>query len=96
MTSEQRPKSSFMAVQAMNELSERYRDDRATLAEQFIWMQLCLDRTKTIKLSEKIDIRGRLNMFDLLWEESPVIQKIREQSLVKGLQEGRQKGNAYS
>jgi predicted transposase YdaD len=81
-----------MAVQAMNELSQRYRDDRATLAEQFIWMQLCLDRTKTIKLPEKMYIRGRLNMFDQLWEESPTIQKMREEYLQKGIQKGIQEG----
>jgi hypothetical protein len=80
-----------MAVQVVNELSERYGDDRATLSEQFIWMQLCLDRTKTIKLAEKIHIQERLSMFDQLWEESPTIQKMREEYRMKGLQEGRQK-----
>jgi hypothetical protein len=62
-----------MAVQALKELSERYRDDRATFIEQFIWMQLCLDRNRTIKLPEKINIQERLNMFDQLWEERPTI-----------------------
>ena len=81
-----------MALQAMNELSERYRDDRTTLSEQFIWMQLCLDRTKTIKLSEKIHIRGRLSMFDQLWEESPTIQKMRAEYRKKGIQDGIQEG----
>jgi flagellar biosynthesis/type III secretory pathway protein FliH len=31
-------------------------------------------------------------MFDQLWEESPMIQKMREQYRIQGLQEGRQKG----
>jgi flagellar biosynthesis/type III secretory pathway protein FliH len=81
-----------MAVQAMSELSERYRDDRATLIEQFICMQLCMERTETIELEEKIHIKRRLSMFDQLWEESPTIQKMRAESLQKGLQEGVQQG----
>jgi predicted transposase YdaD len=81
-----------MAVQAMSELSEKYHNDHKTLAEQFIWMQLCLDRTRTIKRSEKIHIRERLSMFDQLWEESPTIQKMRQEYRIKGFQEGIQKG----
>ena len=81
-----------MAVQAVTELSERYRDDRATLTEQFIWMQLCLARTQTVELMEKINIQERLSMFDQLWEENPTIQKMRAEYRMKGLQEGLQKG----
>ena len=77
-----------MTMQVMSELSEKYRDDHGTLAEQFIWMQLCLDRTDTIELSEKINIRGRLSMFDQLWEESPTIQKMRVQYEVQGFEKG--------
>ena len=61
--------------------SERYGDDRATLTEQFIWMQLCLARTQTLELTEKIHIQERLSMFDQLWEENPTIQKMREEYL---------------
>ena len=78
--------------QAMRELVEIYRDERSTLAEQFVWMQVFLNRTTTIKSVKKEQIKERLSMFEQLFDESPVIQKIREQSLVKGLQEGRQKG----
>ena len=81
-----------MAVQVVSELSERYGDDRATLTEQFIWMQLCLARTGTLKLPEKIHIQERLSMFDQLWEENPTIQKMRAEYLMKGRQEGRQEG----
>ncbi len=35
--------------QALRELAEIYRDDRSTLAEQFVWMQVFLDRTTTVK-----------------------------------------------
>jgi hypothetical protein len=80
-----------MAVQAVNELSERYRDDRARLSEQFIWMQLCLARTQTLELTEKIHIQERLSMFDQLWEENPTIQKMRAEYLQKGRQEERQR-----
>jgi len=81
-----------MAVQALSELSERYRDDRKTLIEQFIWMQLCIDRNRDIELPEKIHIQERLSMFDQLWEESPTIQKMREEYRLKGRQEGIQEG----
>jgi hypothetical protein len=62
------------------------------VAEQFVWMQVLLDRTTTVNDVKKEQIKARLNMFEQLFEESPTIQKIREQYLVKGRQEGLQKG----
>jgi hypothetical protein len=77
---------------ALLELLEIYRDDRNTVAEQFVWMQVLLDRTTTVNDVKKEQIKARLNMFEQLFEESPTIQKIREQYLVKGRQEGLQEG----
>ncbi len=77
---------------ALHELAEIYRDDKSTLAEQFVWMQVFLDRTTTVKDAKRAQIKARLSMFEQLFNESPTIQKIREQYLVKGIQEGLQKG----
>jgi hypothetical protein len=77
-----------LMAQVMQELAELYRDDEVTLAQQFIWMKLLLERTGTVHPVEKEKIKERLNMFDQLWEESPMVQKMREQYRVKGLQEG--------
>jgi hypothetical protein len=68
-----------LITQVLNELSELYRNDEVTLAQQYVWMQLLLERTDTIQPLEKDKIKERLAMFDKLWEESPTIQKMREQ-----------------
>jgi predicted transposase YdaD len=78
--------------QVMQELAELYRDDEVTLAQQFIWLQLLLERTDTISNLEKVQVKERLSMFDQLFEESPMIQRMREEYLVKGRQEGIQEG----
>jgi hypothetical protein len=77
-----------LIAQAMQELAELYRDDEVTLGQQFIWMQLLLERTGTVPVLEKEQIKERLAMFDQLFEESPMIQKMREEYRVQGLQEG--------
>jgi hypothetical protein len=64
--------------------TEEYGDDEATLSRQFVWMKLLLERTDTIAHGEKEQIRERLNMFDQLWEESPMVQKMRKQSYEEG------------
>jgi len=69
--------------QAMNELVARYQGDEATLAEQFVWMELLLERTDTIPLQEKDRIWRELKMYDRLWEESPRVQKMRIESEVR-------------
>jgi hypothetical protein len=78
--------------QAVRELWEIYHDDVGTLAEQFVWMQVFLERTTTIKLVQKKQIKERLNMFEQLFEESPMIQKMRKRYRIQGRQEGRQEG----
>ena len=72
--------------QAMQELAELYHDDTVTLAQQFVWLQLLLERTGTIPDLEKEQIKRRLTMFEQLFNESPMIQKMREQSKVEMLQ----------
>ncbi len=81
-----------LITQAMQELTELYHDDEVSLSQQLVWMKLLLERTDIVTPLEKEKIKERLNMFDQLWEESPMIQKMREQYRVKGLQEGIQTG----
>ncbi len=83
---------SNLVAQAMQELAELYRDDEVTLAQQFIWMELLLERTGTVSDLEKEQIKERLDMFDELWEKSPTVQRMREQYLVKGLEQGIEQG----
>ena len=78
--------------QALRELAELYQDEKGKLAEQFVWMRVFLDRTTTVKDVKREQIKARLNMFEQLFNESPTIQKIREESLGEGLQKGRQEG----
>jgi len=73
--------------QIMRELAALYRDDEVTLEKQFTWMQLLVERTETISDWEKVKIKEKLAMFDKLWEESPMVQKMREQSHQEGRQE---------
>src|SRR5436305_14210597 len=84
-----------LIAQAMQELAELYRDDEMTLAQQFVWMQLLLERTDTVQSLEKSKIEERLKMFDQLWNESPRIQKMkkqfREQAQKEAKQEAKQK-----
>ena len=69
---------------AMDELAELYQDDEVTLAQQFVWMELLLERTDTVSAQEKQIIQERLDMYDRLWDESPKVQKIRAESEAKG------------
>lgn len=72
--------------QAMDELAARYQDDETSLAEQFVWMELLLDRTDTISLQEKDAIHEELKMYDHLWNESPRIKQMRIENEVRVLQ----------
>src|SRR5579864_5174934 len=65
--------------QVMQELTELYREDQVSLAQQFTWMSILLERTGTVKEPEKNRIKERLNMFDQLWNESPRVQQIKKQ-----------------
>jgi len=64
--------------QVMQELTELYRDDEATLSQVYTWMMLLLERTSTVDPLEKGKIEERLKMFDQLWDESPRVQKMKE------------------
>ena len=80
--------------QAMEELAELYRESRVTLAQQFVWMQLMLERTDTIPPQEKQEVYDQLKTYDPLWENHPKVKKIRAESVAKGRAEGEAKGRA--
>jgi hypothetical protein len=75
-----------MIVQAMAELAELYREDEVSLSQQFVWMNLLLERTDTIDLEEKQKIKERFKMYDPLWEEHPKVKQIRAESEARALQ----------
>jgi hypothetical protein len=72
--------------QAMDELAALYQEDVVSLAQQFVWMELLLERTETIAPPEKAEIQKELKMYDPLWENHPKVKKIRTESEVKALQ----------
>lgn len=80
--------------QAVDELTELYREDEVTLAQQIIWMELLLERTDTVPRSEKQGIKEELKVYDPLWEENPKIRSIRAESKAEGLVEGEARGEA--
>ena len=70
--------------QAMDELAALYRKDEVSLAQQFVWMELLLERTETIAPPEKAEIQKELKMYDPLWENHPKVKKIRAESEAEG------------
>lgn len=75
---------------AMAELAELYREDEVSLAQQFVWMELLLERTDTISSLEKVKAQEKIKMYDPLWDEHPKVKKIREESEHKGQVQGLQ------
>jgi hypothetical protein len=80
--------------QAMEELAELYRDSTVTLSQQFVWMQLMLERTDTIPPHEKQEVYDQLKTYDPLWENHPKVKKIRAESEAKGEAKGEARGRA--
>ncbi len=62
---------------AMAELQTLYREDEVSLSQQFVWMEILLERTTTISAEEKVRIQEGIKMYDPLWEEHPKVKKIK-------------------
>ena len=62
--------------------------------QQFVWMNLLLERTDTIAQEEKQKIQERFKMYDPLWEEHPKVKKIRAESRAEGEAIGIAEGEA--
>lgn len=84
----------LMIRRVMGELQEIYQDDVVPLAQQFIWINLLLERTTTISRSEKGEIFKELSMYEALWDHSPRVQQIRAESEAEGRMKGRTEGRA--
>jgi len=84
----------LMIRRVMGELQEIYQDDVVPLAQQYIWINLLLERTTTISRSEKAEIFKELKMYEALWDQSPRIQQIRAESEAEGRAEGLVEGRA--
>ncbi len=67
-------------VQAMEELAALYREDETTLAQEFAWMEVLLERVTVIPDEEKAKIGEKLKMYDSLWEEHPRVKKIKAEA----------------
>ena len=80
--------------QVMDELAELYRGDEVSLSQQFVWMQLLLERTGTISPQEKVKIKEALKMYDSLWNDHPRVQKILAEGKAQGLEQGLEQGLA--
>ena len=78
--------------QVVREHSELYPDDRKTFSEQVSWMKLLLERNEDIDDVIKRQIKERVPVFEQLWEESPTVQKMRNQYYEKGKGEGKAEG----
>jgi hypothetical protein len=61
----------------------------ATLSQQFVLIQLLLERSSTLTRVKKEQIKRRLTVFEQLFEESPMIQKMREQYRMQGIEQGK-------
>jgi hypothetical protein len=81
-----------LIAQIIGELEELYQVDKAKLSDAIVWMRLLLGRSDTVSSSEKVQIEKRFSMYDELWDNNPIVQKMREQDIAKGRQEGRQEG----
>lgn len=55
-----------------------------TLTQQIMWLEILLERTDTIASLEKQEIGEELKMYDRLWEESSLVQRIRAESRAEG------------
>jgi len=78
--------------QVVAELIELYKEDKVTLAQQIMWLEILLERTDTIASLEKQEIGEELKMYDRLWEESSLVRKIRAEGEAKGEARGEVKG----
>jgi flagellar biosynthesis/type III secretory pathway protein FliH len=81
-----------LVAQVVGELEDLYQVDKTKLSNAIVWMRLLLGRSSTVSSPEREQIEKRLSMYDELWNNNPIVQKMREQDLAKGLQEGLQQG----
>lgn len=73
---------------AMEEMTQIYENDEATLSRYYSWMRVFLDRSDTIAQAIKEEIDRKLSTYDHLWDENPRVQHDRAVSKAEGKAEG--------
>nr|AIA10752.1 unknown Function [uncultured bacterium] len=69
---------------AMKELAEKYKNDNDTLSDFFAYMVILLDRVETITPLEKARMKEMLSMYNNLWDQSPIVQRMKAASEAEG------------
>jgi hypothetical protein len=69
---------------AMEEMTQIYQNDEATLSRYYSWMRVFLDCNDTIAQVIKEEIDRKLSTYDHLWDENPRVQHDRAVSKAEG------------
>jgi hypothetical protein len=80
--------------EAIEELAKVYRHDKETLGDFFAYMVVLLERSSTMTRLEKQKAKEELNVYNSLWDRSPIIQQMRAASKAEGWEEGKAEGKA--
>lgn len=73
-------------------MKEIYKADDDTLSDFFAYMVILLDRVKTIAPLEKAKMKEVLKMYQSLWDQSPIVKKMKAASEAVGEAKGELKG----
>ena len=76
---------------AIDEMVKYYQSNDTKLVQELRWMGIVLRRAK-LPRNDKREIEERLTMWDDLFERDPKMRKIRKESELKGLAEGKALG----
>lgn len=83
-----------LVKEAIEELVQVYRHDEETLGDFFAYMVVLLERSSTMTRLEKQKTKEVLNMYNNLWDQSPIIQQMRAASKAEGWEKGKVEGKA--
>lgn len=81
-------------VQALNEMTEFYKDQKNRLHNHLLWFDAFLGRTTTVTREDKERIRKDMNNFKSVLDESPFVQERVAEAEEKGREVGREEGRA--
>jgi hypothetical protein len=83
-----------LLLKAIDEMIVAYKGDDIRLSQHLRWMGILLRRSSTVTEEVKDHVQRRIDMFDRLWEEDPVMQKWKNKAIEEGLEKGRVQGRA--
>ena len=81
-----------LVSQVIQEMEKLYQENKEKLSDAIVWMRLLLGRSKEVLSPEREKIEKRLRMYDDLWYNNPMVQKMIEEDKAKWRQEGLQEG----